>query len=166
MEGKILGVNITFRTGRVSYAVPYSVLAPQVAEWKSRLAGPMPPTPTATLSPTVRPRPTATPVSPWLKVASGTGNGEHFWEIPEGTYAIELSVEDNQDKPLTISVKHVTREDGWVTHLPSVDSANYAFLVFAVPTGGIISGGEFHAGRQLLSVEATGSWVVSIKPHG
>ena len=65
-EGKVLGINTAISTTKegIGYAVPYSVVADKVADWKSRLivAGEPWPTPTPTPSPT--PIPTHTPESP------------------------------------------------------------------------------------------------------
>ena len=68
MDGRVLGINTGSSTTRegLFYAVPYSVIEKDIADWKSRLVlSSQPsskPTPTLIPEPAVTPRPTPTPV--------------------------------------------------------------------------------------------------------
>ena len=121
IEGKVLGVNTASSrvTEGLFYAVPYSTIGGDVADWKSRLIVIADPSPTPTPSgswatPTPRPSPTSTPASTCptvedvIYLAALVG---HLERIQSSASAIGDLASEAADNPLLIF------DDSWKTRM-------------------------------------------------
>ena len=144
-----------------------SVSEPTPAHTPTQLPTPAPtpappPTPAPTAPPT--PDPTPTPLPPEPINISGTGTAvESISLLSEGVWIVALNVNGNEDCSLgTCSEDNfiVTIEsiDGSSTEFPANEIAKDWSAEVTVSVGGLFG---LPAGKQVVSVDATGDWTIS-----
>ena len=161
MEGRVLGVNTagSTTTAGIFYAVPYSTIADDVADWKSRLIVIAQPSPTPSQS---------TPVT-----ISGTGDASEFVHLDAGRYIVSVNVNDNCNGSrcipntnfatnFAIEIESLLGDDydseskrWWVTE------GSYDFLLKVGENNAARNGRDLIEGRQLVAVTAEGKWTIS-----
>ena len=153
MDGKILGVNVASSklTDGLFYAVPYQKIATQVADWKSRLV-------------VVGSTPAPVITAPSELTISGTGNTDRFWNIPKGRYIVTVTVRNNQDRYVTMNFEHTTEGESWLESEWDVASDTFTYLVNVGDGSERSYERDLLAGRQLVKVQATGSWSIAFEP--
>lgn len=129
-----------------------------------------PPTPTTTPTPT----PAATPApAPEAISLSGTGTSTETFSLPAGQWIVEVSVTGNEDCSYGSC-----RETNFIVWIKSVAGESYHRELVAneiddewrgsksVKVGGSARSYSYdlEPGRQILEVDAAGSWTVSIQP--
>ena len=153
MEGKVIGINVAQSEleDNVFYAVPYVAVASQVADWKSRLVvlGSTPAPVVATQSDLT---------------ISGTGNRDTFWNIPKGRYIVTVTVRNNQDSYVIMDFEQTTEGESWHESEWNVTSDSFTYLVNVGDGSERSYERDLLAGRQLVKVEAKGSWTIVFEP--
>lgn len=148
MEGKVLGVNTAGSTVTegLFYAVPYSAIENDVADWKSRLVIASEPTPSPSTDLTV----------------SGKGNGSEFINLDVGMYHLTAVMSDS----FTISIQSVLgdADDDWEYSSGSATGVPFDLLLEVGDSDTRSYQRDLFEGRQLVSIETTGSWTISIAP--
>ena len=161
MDGTVLGVNVATSKieDRVYYAVPYSAIAAQVSEWKSRLV---------VLESTPAPQPADSDLS-----FSGVGHRELFWSVPPGRYIVTATISGNDGKygnRFRVDFEHVVDGDSWYFLESDAADGTFSFLV------SVGDGSEEYSfdrdmlgGRQLVKVQVAdddsrGSWTIKFEP--
>ena len=153
MDGKVIGINVAQSKleDNVFYAVPYVAVGSQVADWKSRLVV-LGSTPAPVVS------------APSELTISGVGNKDTFWNIPKGRYIVTVTVRNNQDSSVSVNIEHTTEGDRWGEWEWGVASDTFTYLVNVGDGSERSYDRDLLAGRQLVKVQATGSWTVAFEP--
>ena len=153
MEGKVLGVNTAGSTVTegLFYAVPYSTIEDDVADWRSRLV--------------VTTEPSPTPVPSIDLAMSGTGDATELVALAAGRYIATATIANNCstyscDSLFAITMESVLSDDldyesWWTTE------GSYIFLLNVGDSDTESHERELLEGTQLVAITAEGSWTLS-----
>ena len=149
MEGKVLGVNTgSSTTTGLFYALPYSTIEDDVADWKSRLVV------------TTDPSPTPTPAPSTDLMLSGSGESTEFMALDAGRHLVTTTISDNCysssscDALFSIKIEGLLGgfeyESWWITE------GTRLFLMTVR---------ESNQGSHLITVTAQGQWTITFEPQ-
>ena len=156
MEGKVLGVNTASSniTEGLFYAVPYSTIEDDVADWKSRLV--------------VATEPSPTPAPSTGLTMSGRGNGSEFVTLEYGGYIATATISDvcslaSCHRPFAIKIESLFGDagDDWAYAPSRAAEGSYVFLLNVGDSETGSYERDLFEGRQLVFMETRGAWTIT-----